>query len=81
MYRAQSPVSTSRAENIYSSLPHGLTQELLVRSKEVFSEDEARRRQALVREKSPAQLAQMHSFAEIPVPRKVEQWIRGEDDE
>ena len=32
-------------------------------------------RQAIVSSKSPAELSQIHSFAEVPIPRAVESWL------
>ncbi len=66
--------------NIYASLPRSLKKEVLVRSKVEEDEEVLKERQAIVESKSPAELSQIHSFAEVPLPRRVEAWLhQGED--
>ena len=81
----QKSFSDSQGESggydIYASLPRSLKKEVLVRSK--VEEDPAvlQERQAIVSSKSPAELSQIHSFAEVPIPREIESWLHHGDDE
>ncbi len=50
-----------------------------MRSKVSEDEESARQRMEIVREKSPVELAQIHSFAEIPVPRMIENWLHSDE--
>ena len=34
-----------------------------------------RKRQAIVESKTPAELSQINSFSEIPLPRRIEDWL------
>ena len=53
----------------------------MVRTKVEEDEDELKRRQNLVETKTPAELSQIHSFAEVPVPRRVEAWLHHNEQE
>ena len=35
-------------------------------------------RQALVESKSPLELSEIHSLAEMPIPSRIEAWLHGE---
>ena len=71
--RPESP----RGEGIYATLPKGLKTELHVRSKVSGHDEEVmKQRREAVESKSPAELAQINSFSEIPVPA----WFRGGGD-
>jgi hypothetical protein len=64
-------------ENIYATLPKSLTtQEVLVRSR---TEDPSvsRERQALTQSKSVSELAQISSFADLPIPANIERLLGG----
>ena len=66
--------SSSHGHDIYASLPRSLKKEVLVRAR---NEDEEvmKERQAIVNSKTPAELSQIHSFAEVPLPRTIESWL------
>merc|ERR1712223_515345 len=66
--------------DIYASLPRSLKQEVLVRTKVEEDEEVLHQRQAIVSSKSPAELSQIHSFAEVPIPRAVESWLHHQGD-
>ena len=34
-------------------------------------------RQALVESKSPVELSEIHSLAEVPIPSRIEAWLHG----
>merc|ERR1712088_352480 len=64
---------------IYASLPRSLTeQQLLVRTKVEESAEVLQTRQALVESKSPLELSEIHSLAEMPMPSRIEAWLHGE---
>merc|ERR1712038_819519 len=64
---------------IYASLPRSLTeQQLLVRTKVEESAEVLHARQALVESKSPLELSEIHSLAEMPIPSRIEAWLHGE---
>jgi len=64
---------------IYASLPRSLTeQQLLVRTKVEESAEVLQARQALVESKSPLELSEIHSLAEMPIPSRIEAWLHGE---
>merc|ERR1719461_1083569 len=72
-----SPVAPPRkwkAEDIYESLPMGSLkeQQLIVRSREMEDPAELERRQELIRTQTPAQLSEITSLADIPVPKFIE---------
>ena len=70
------PVSRfSLHSELYASLPRSLKEQVLVRTKEEEDEAVLRERQALVQSKSPAELAQMHSLHDLPVPARLENWL------
>jgi len=75
----QSDGKSSRGPSydIYASLPRSLKSELLVRNKVEEDAEELTRRRNLVDTKTPAELSQIHSLAEVPVPRRVEAWLHG----
>ena len=82
-YFRDSPEPSGRGYDIYASLPRSLKKEVLVRAKVEENEEVLKERQAIVNSKSPAELSQIHSFAEVPLPRAVESWLHhhGEDGE
>ena len=57
-----------------------MKQEVLVRTKVEEDEEVLHQRQAIVSSKSPAELSQIHSFAEVPIPRAVESWLHHQGD-
>merc|ERR1712172_70355 len=64
---------------IYASLPRSLTeQQLLVRTKVEENAEVLHARQALVESKSPLELSEIHSLAEMPIPSRIEAWLHGE---
>jgi hypothetical protein len=63
------------------TLPRALTKELHVRSKLEVDEEELKKRQHLVGAKSPAELSQISSFSEIPIPSRIETWLRSNESE
>lgn len=79
---AKSPTAGSMIDpetgkyDIYASLPRSLKKEVLVRAKIEENEHVLKERQAIVSSKSPAELSQIHSFAEVPLPRAVESWLQ-----
>ena len=67
--------------DIYASLPRSLTKkEVFVRSKIEEDENVLKERQSIVRSKTPAELSQIHSFAEVPLPTRVEAWLHKDAD-
>ena len=74
MARPTSPQSF--AESIYGSLPRSMKeQQLLVKAK-VEEPEKVRERQELVRTKSPAELSQITSVADLPIPAPVENMLK-----
>ena len=73
------PGSRGASYDIYASLPRSLKKELLVREKVEENEDELKKRQNLVETKSPAELSEIHSLSEVPLPRRVESWLQHSD--
>merc|ERR1712013_382063 len=64
---------------LYATLPRSLTeQQLLVRTKVEESAEVLQARQALVVSKSPLELSEIHSLAEMPIPSRIEAWLHGE---
>lgn len=62
--------------DIYSTLPSSMRREVLVRSKIETDYDTLMKRKALVQAKSPSELSQISAFSEIPIPRKIEDWLQ-----
>ena len=73
------PGSRGAPYDIYASLPRSLKKELLVRSKVEEDEEELKSRQNLVETKTPAELSQIHSLSEVPLPSRVEAWLHHND--
>lgn len=73
------PGSRGPSNDIYASLPRSLKTELQVRSMQEGDNETLKERRALVESKSPAELGQIHSFSEIPVPRMVEAWLHSSE--
>ena len=69
---------SSRLANydIYGSLPPSFRRELLVRSNANTDYDTLVKRKAIVDSKSPAELSQISALSEIPLPRKIEEWLQ-----
>jgi hypothetical protein len=76
-----SPTSRGASYDIYASLPRSLKKEVMVRTKVEEDEGELKRRQNLVETKTPAELSQIHSLAEVPLPRRVEAWLHHNEQE
>merc|ERR1711988_608203 len=64
-------------EDIYASLPRSLKDQLIVRTKVEENEEVLAQRQALVESKSPVELSEIHSLAEMPIPNRIEAWLHG----
>ena len=62
--------------DIYASLPSSFRRELLVRSNPSTDYDTLVKRKAIVESKSPAELSQISTLSEIPLPRKIEEWLQ-----
>jgi hypothetical protein len=70
------PVSRfSLHSDLYASLPRSLKEQVLVRTKVEEDEEVLRQRQALVHNKSPAELSQIHGVHDLPVPARLENWL------
>ena len=41
------------------------------------NEEVLQQRQALVESKSPAELSEIHSLGELPIPSRIEAWLHG----
>merc|ERR1719208_190404 len=63
--------------DIYASLPRSLKDQLIVRTKVEENEEVLAQRQALVESKSPVELSEIHSLAELPIPSRIEAWLTG----
>ena len=74
-YRVTSMSSRMAAYDIYSTLPYSMRREVLVRSKVETDYDTILKRKALVQSKSPGELSQISNLSEIPLPRKIEDWL------
>merc|ERR1711899_666829 len=64
-------------DDIYASLPRSLKDQLIVRTKVEENEEVLAQRQALVESKSPVELSEIHSLAEVPIPSRIEAWLHG----
>jgi len=64
-------------EDMYASLPRSLKDQLIVRTKVEENEEVLHQRQALVESKSPAELSEIHSLGELPIPSRIEAWLHG----
>ena len=64
-------------DDIYASLPRSLKDQLIVRTKVEENEEVLAARQALVESKSPVELSEIHSLAEMPIPSRIEAWLHG----
>ena len=69
---------SSRLANydIYASLPSSFRRELLVRSNVNTDYDTLVKRKNIVESKSPAELSQISTLSEIPLPKKIEDWLQ-----
>ena len=72
-----SQASKRGMNDIYASLPRSLTDQLIVRTKVEADEEVLAARQALVESKSPVELSEIHSLAELPIPSRIEAWLSG----
>merc|ERR1719233_1480148 len=61
-----------KKEDIYESIPSSLRSELVVRSREMEDPEELEHRKELIRTQTPAQLSEIHSLSEIPVPKFIQ---------
>jgi len=75
--RPMSQASRRGMNDIYASLPRSLTDQLIVRTKVEADEEVLAARQALVESKSPVELSEIHSLAELPIPSRIEAWLSG----
>ena len=66
------PPRKFRKEDLYESLPASLKQDLLVKSKIETDEEKLQQRQELTRSKSPAELSEIKSIDDFPIPTFVE---------
>ena len=48
-----------------------------MRTKVEENEEVLAQRQALVESKSPVELSEIHSLAEVPIPSRIEAWLHG----
>merc|ERR1719433_1649592 len=64
-------------DDLYASLPRSLKDQLIVRTKVEENEEVLAARQALVESKSPVELSEIHSLAEMPIPSRIEAWLHG----
>ena len=53
----------------------------MVRTKVEENEEELQRKRNLVETKTPAELSQIHSLSEVPVPRRIEAWLHHNEQE
>ena len=60
-----------KREDIYESIPSSLKSELVVRSREMEDPEELEHRKELIRTQTPAQLSEIHSISEFPVPKFI----------
>merc|ERR1712106_354459 len=58
-----------KKEDIYESIPSSLKSELIVRSREIDDPEELEQRKELIRTHTPAQLSEINSISEFPVPK------------
>merc|ERR1711892_167441 len=66
------PPRKSRKEDIYGSIQSSsLNTKLMVRSREMEDPEELEQRKELIRTQTPAQLSEIHSLSEIPVPKFI----------
>ena len=75
--RPMSQASREGMNDIYASLPRSLKDQLIVRTKVEENEEVLAQRQALVESKSPVELSEIHSLAELPIPSRIEAWLHG----
>merc|ERR1711963_357910 len=75
--RPISQASRRGMNDIYASLPRSLKDQLIVRTKVEENEEVLAQRQALVESKSPVELSEIHSLAELPIPSRIEAWLHG----
>jgi len=77
-----SPVAPPRrwkTEDIYESLPGSLKSELVVRSREMDDPEELERRREMIRTQTPAQLSEIKSISDLPVPTFIEKMVAKSD--
>jgi len=76
--RPKTPMSMkSLKDDMYASLPRSLKDQLIVRTKVETNQEELQARQNLVENKSPLELSEIHSLAEMPIPSAIEAWLHG----
>merc|ERR1719309_200112 len=68
-------------ESIYESLPSSLKSELIVRSREIEDPEELEQRKELIRTQTPAQLSEIHSISDLPVPKFIENLVKSDVNE
>merc|ERR1712223_834125 len=77
-----SPVAPPRkwkTEDIYESLPGSLKSELVVRTREMEDPEELERRREMIRTQTPAQLSEIRSISDLPVPKFIEKIVTKSD--
>ena len=65
----------ARYTDLYSTLPSSWRREVFVRSKIGTDYDTLKKRKDIVETKSPAELSQISNLSELPIPRKIEEWL------
>lgn len=75
---SERPISpTSFKESIYETLPRSMKeQQLLVKAKIDENQEKVKERQELIRTKSPAELSQISSVTDLPIPAPVENMLK-----
>jgi len=70
-YPTPPPRNKSCNASIYESLPSSLRNEVVVRSRTI-TDEESKARMEVIKSKTPAELSQISSLNEIPIPRTIE---------
>jgi len=70
-----------KREDIYESIPSSLKSELIVRSREIEDPEELEQRKELIRTQTPAQLSEIHSISDLPVPKFIENLVKSDVNE
>ena len=60
---------------VLDKLGHILNLGSYFNDKLLFCLGQVRKRQALIESKTPAELSQINSFSEIPLPKRIEDWL------
>jgi len=73
-YPTPPPRNKSCNASIYESLPSSLRNEVVVRSRTI-TDEESKARMEVIKSKTPAELSQISSLNEIPIPRTIEKFF------